>query len=93
MCVAQNILNMQVTPNEMAQYTNLYNTCAHRLPIEPLLRALQRCESHPGPAMTFEGESGDCTTTNGATCLRSPNYDGVDQQCASPALSENVAAN
>ena len=100
MCVAQNILNMQVTPQELAQYTNLYNTCANRLPIEPLLRAVvecdptSQCESNRVPsALTFVVESGDCTTTNGATCLRSPNFDGADQQCASPALAENVAAN
>ena len=45
------ILGLQIPPDQMQAYTQLYTTCSTRLPIEPLLEALVACnEAPPTPA-------------------------------------------
>ena len=79
--VAQNILSIQVPAAQLVQYTQLHTTCSQLLPVEPLLRAVIACNSSSAGAQpTFSIESGSCTTTNGGTCLRSPNFDPLERQ-------------
>ena len=75
----QNILELQIAAEQMAQYTQLYRTCSQDLPVEPLLRAVIACRAPPGTvsaAPTFVVSSGSCTTSSNDHCVRSPNFPG-----------------
>ena len=62
---------MDVEPADMSAYTDLHNTCATQLPVEPLLRAVIACDDCPGIASLTGTVSGPEVSFNGAPSHRS----------------------
>ena len=61
---------MDVEPADMSAYTDLHNTCATQLPVEPLLRAVIACDDCPGIASLTGTVSGLEVSFNGAPSTR-----------------------
>eukprot|EP01051_Picozoa_sp_SAG22_P011042 SAG22_NODE_1033_length_5921_cov_9.527482_5_plen_644_part_00 len=76
----QRFMAAQFTPQEMADFDQLYTTCSRGLPTEPLLRAAIVCSTAPAPAPCGCSDHGTCTGSSEQQCECTDDFQG--QRCS-----------